>query len=117
MCIINLENTLKSMADLRPQNFTEIRFGLVKLFLNSLGKLKALFPYWSTGCSTGESKWYKIKESQNSTVLHHIVNFQKTGSKIQAEGSDWTNVIIPGDDKTYTEKQVGNLGYNLIFHY
>lgn len=29
----------------------------------------------------------------------------KSGSKIQAEGSDWTNVIIPGDDKTYTEKQ------------
>jgi len=24
----------------------------------------------------------------------------KTGSKIQTEGSDWTNVIIPGDDNT-----------------
>jgi len=29
----------------------------------------------------------------------------KSGSKIQAEGSDWTNVIIPGDDQSYSEKQ------------
>ena len=44
-----------------------------------------------------------------------MVNFQKTGLKIQAEGSDWTNVIIPGDDKTYTEKQVFKLGYDFWF--
>lgn len=29
----------------------------------------------------------------------------KTGSKIQAEGSDWTNVIIPGDDNTNSQVQ------------
>ena len=43
MCIDNLENTLKSTADIGPQNFTEIRFGLEECSLNTLGELKALF--------------------------------------------------------------------------
>ena len=52
-----LENTLKCMVDQHLQNFMEIRLGRVKLFLNSLGKLKALFQFWSTGYSTEELKW------------------------------------------------------------
>ena len=56
ICIDCLGNTLKSMVDLRLLNFTEIRFGRAKLFLNSLGKWKALFQFWSTGYSTEELK-------------------------------------------------------------
>ena len=59
----------------------------------------------------------KDQRNQNSTVSQHKCSLSKDWFKIQAEGSDWTSVIIPVDDKTYTEKQVVKLGYDFWFRH
>ena len=48
------------------------------------------------------------KDSSMEKFLTTSVQFQKSGTRIKVEaGSDWTNVIIPGDDhKHYSSKQV-----------
>ena len=86
MCIDNLENILKSMANLCLQNFTEKRFGLVKTKLNSVGKLKALS---HTGVPVALQENQNGKRSKNlkTQQFHNILlTFRRLVYKFKQKG-------------------------------